>query len=140
MGRRHTHKYYLGLRVGADIVWACGIEGCQHYMPHHMRDNVNHKTSICWKCGYVGTVEFANIPEYKEEMGKFFCESCLAEIARVKHARSNPKPNPQPEPKPDETEVIEPSSDSVQICKKCHKEVPHGLPYYNGMCGDCFMA
>ncbi len=48
--RKHVHKYRQ-VEISGDKVWACGLPECHHYMPHHMRNLIPGKASICWECG-----------------------------------------------------------------------------------------
>lgn len=48
--RKHVHKYRK-VEISGDMIWACGAPECQHHMPHHMRNLIPGKKSICWSCG-----------------------------------------------------------------------------------------
>ena len=56
--RQHTHQYHRIYPYGvkgnkfnrADGVWACGLPGCTHYMPHNVEGQVEGKLSLCNSC------------------------------------------------------------------------------------------
>ena len=47
--KRHTHKYHR-INIAGDMLWACALPDCYHYMPRHMNNMVIGKKSICWSC------------------------------------------------------------------------------------------
>ena len=49
-GKKHIHKYYRGIINGNTPVWMCALANCSHYMPPHLENLVNNKSTICWGC------------------------------------------------------------------------------------------
>jgi len=85
--RKHAHKYYYGLKVGGDLVWACAFPHCNHYMPKHMEERVIDKLSICWKCGEEFVLESQLMNRQKP-----ICVDCLGFGEIVEEIRRNEDP------------------------------------------------
>lgn len=124
--KKHLHKYYFGMLVGNQPVWACALDGCNHYMPNHMKNTINGKLAICWKCGDNAKIDFTRMNEYPD--GKVFCDECL--LLRKLNAE---KPKLDTEP---QVTQIESHINEVPICKQC-KQHPMSITFNNGLCTKC---
>lgn len=124
MAKKHTHKYYFGLLVGGDKVWACALPNCTHYMPKHMEGNVEGKFALCWKCSEQFTLDPVNMKRAKP-----ICDDCTMMIV----------PDPLEE-SPDyiEEQPIGPGSGyDDELCIRCKRNPRTGLSEF---CVACFMA
>ncbi len=124
-GKKHQHKYYFGMLVGNQPVWACALEGCSHYMPNHIKNILNGKYAICWKCEGTAVIDFSRMKEYPE--GKVWCNDCLV-LRQAALIKSNEVKGDTPE--------IESHVEGINICKKCaqHPALPSNP---NGWCVRC---
>lgn len=127
--KRHTHKYYFGLKIGRDPVWACAIPSCNHYMPAHMAGSVENKFSICWQCGE----EFILDSSLMKFM-KPVCYECigLGDIVReerverdsvMKAFRQVPKVEKKEEVREMKTCECGKPADLGGICRECYKKL-----------------
>ena len=89
MARKHPHKYYrLELNPG-QVVWACALPDCSHYMPVHLERSVLGKNFICWNCDKVSQIKPQHIKfdrEYFSELDKNetihpICTNCVLGIS-----------------------------------------------------------
>jgi hypothetical protein len=74
--KQHTHKYVLR-PTGSNSVWACALDNCYHYMPHHLTPLLEGRFSLCFKCEDRVRMD-SDLLEWatKENSGKILCEAC----------------------------------------------------------------
>ncbi len=122
-GKKHLHKYYFGLMIGNQPVWACALDGCTHYMPNHMKEMLNHKAALCWKCEERAIIDFGMMNEYPQ--GKVLCEACIT-LNRVNRIREGYPPEP----------TTDSHIEGRAICTRC-KQHPAAEGDANGHCSRC---
>ena len=118
MARKHTHKYYFGLLIGGDKVWACALPGCTHYMPKHMERAVENKFSLCWKC----SEEFILYP-HSMKRDKPLCDECAIIQTPATEAKIELEENTRVETK--------------LLCKRCNINPRAGTLE---ICAQCFLV
>lgn len=47
---KRLHKYHR-IEINGELVWACALPDCYHFMPKHYENMVMGRQSICWGCG-----------------------------------------------------------------------------------------
>jgi hypothetical protein len=67
--KRHTHKYHK-ITMSSQMVWACALPDCNHYMPKHMEMMVPGKNTICWGCGADMVLDAHNMTDHKPTCNK----------------------------------------------------------------------
>ncbi len=70
MAKKHIHKYHK-VDTEAGPLWACGLGDCNHFMPSHYAKLLPGKTSICWGCGELFTLDPISM-----ERSKPMCGDC----------------------------------------------------------------
>lgn len=147
MAKKHAHKYYYGLRVANQTVWACALPGCGHYMPHHMRDAVNNKAAICWNCEGYAVVDLDLFRQGRYPQNKVWCQNCIDEREALHTLEARTKPVTISELVGTSIETViksnhESNQESVTtqesekvICIKCGKS-----KQLNGTGGLCYMC
>lgn len=77
-GKKHIHKYYRNTILGNIPVWACALDNCSHYMPPHIEGLVRGKSTVCWKCNEITTMDLDRL-----DMEKPLCDKCLGKVRTI---------------------------------------------------------
>ena len=62
--KSHTHRYHK-IEIAGNMLFACALGNCTHYMPKHLENLLVGKDSHCWNCDKVFQLGFENLKQEK---------------------------------------------------------------------------